>query len=148
MRSPRSVITLLSLSAILMASLAFAGATMAGGRPFTTQLSGAAEVPGPGDPDGWGTASITLNPGRGQVCYTYAVSNVGPLLAGHIHEAPAGSAGGVVIPLPPTSASGGSGCVFADRDLIREIIRNPSDYYVNVHNMDYPAGAVRGQLSR
>ena len=121
---------------------------MAGGRPFTTQLSGAAEVPIGGDPDGSGTASITLNPGTGQVCYDYTVSNVGPLLAGHIHEAPAGTAGGVVIALPPTSASGGSGCVSADREVILEIIRNPTDYYVNVHNADFRGGALRGQLSR
>jgi hypothetical protein len=36
-----------------------------GGRPVSAHLSGAAEVPGPGDPDGHGTALISLNPGLG-----------------------------------------------------------------------------------
>ena len=32
-----------------------------GGRPFEVTLTGAAEVPGPGDPDGTGTATLSLN---------------------------------------------------------------------------------------
>ena len=146
MRITRAAVTVLTLSMLLLASLAVAGSTLAGGRSFTTQLLGVNEVPVSGDPDGSGTARITLNPGTGQVCYSYTVSNVGPLLAGHIHDASAGSAGPVVVTLAPTSATGGSGCVAADRELIKDILKNPSDYYVNVHNMEFPGGAVRGQL--
>jgi hypothetical protein len=36
--------------------------------------------------------------------------------------------------------------VTADRELLKAIASDPEDYYVNVHNADYPAGAVRGQL--
>ncbi len=36
----------------------------------------------------------------------------------------------------------------ADRDLIVAILTNPSAYYFNVHNATFPAGALRGQLSR
>lgn len=119
-----------------------------GGRPFTVELTGAAEAPGPGDPDGSGTARITINPGQQRVCFEISVTNVDDVTAAHIHEAPAGEPGPIVVPL----FSGGldeEGCVEdLSRELLREIIRNPSDYYVNVHSADHPAGAVRGQLSR
>ena len=121
---------------------------MAGGRPISIELTGAAEAPGPGDPDGSGTASFTFNPGTGEVCYDFSVTGVNPLVAAHIHVAPAGSPGPVVIPLPPTGDFGGSGCVTADRDLIVAILRNPSDYYFNVHNDPFFPGALRGQLTR
>jgi hypothetical protein len=34
----------------------------------------------------------------------------------------------------------------ADPELVADIAANPSEYYVNVHNKPYPAGAIRGQL--
>lgn len=138
----------MSAALALATAFAFTGVASAGGRPISIDLVGATEVPGPGDPDGSGTASFTFNPGRGQVCYDYSVTGVGPLLAAHIHVAPAGSAGPVVIPTPPTSATGGSGCVTVERDLIVAILIDPSAYYFNVHNADFPPGALRGQLTR
>ena len=54
---------------IVLAVLALASIAANGGRKFTTTLTGAAEVPGPGDPDGSGTAKITLNYGQGEVCW-------------------------------------------------------------------------------
>ncbi len=62
-----------------------------------------------------------------------------------------GVAGGVIVPhfLPLPDADGfSSGCISADRDLIVDIIQHPDEYYVNVHNADFPAGALRGQLSK
>jgi hypothetical protein len=115
-----------------------------GGRPFTTALTGAAEVPGPGDPDGSGTANLRINPGQREVCWTITVSNVDQITAAHIHKAPATAAGDVVVELNPFSG----GCTPVDRDLARDIIKNPDAYYVNVHNKPFPAGALRGQLSR
>ena len=148
MRTPRLALTLVSLASLIVIGLAAAGGAMAGGRPFSTDLTGAAERPNPGDPDGSGSAWVSLNPGIGEVCYEYSVTGVAPLAAAHIHRGSAAVAGPVVIPLPPTSATGGSGCVTADRALIMEIIRDPAAFYVNVHNADFPAGALRGQLSR
>lgn len=119
-----------------------------GGRPLATTLTGAAEVPGPGDPDGSGTASIRLNPGQGEVCFELTVSGIAPATAAHIHVGPAGVAGPVVVGLAPPTSGTSSGCVSADPALIKAIIQNPEQYYVNVHNADFPAGAVRGQLSK
>jgi len=126
----------------------FSGYLAAGGRPFSTAMTGAEEVPGPGDPDGSGEAFITLNHGRGEVCFQLTVSDIAPAAAAHIHEGPAGVAGPVVVGLTPPTGGSSSGCVSADRDLIKDIIQNPVEYYVNVHNADFPAGAVRGQLSK
>jgi CHRD domain len=137
-----------ALALALTSALFLAGVATAGGRPISIDLTGAAEAPGPGDPDGSGTASFTFNPGTGEVCYDYSVTGVDPLTAAHIHVAPVGVAGPVVIPTLPTSATGGSGCVTADRDLIRAILMDPSNYYFNVHNAPFPAGALRGQLTR
>ena len=142
----RSWITM-PLAALAALALS-AGVAMAGGRPISIDLTGAAEAPSPGDPDGSGTVAFTFNAGQGEVCYDFTVTGVEPLTAAHIHVAPAGSAGDVVIPTPPTSATGGSGCVSADRDLIVAILTDPSAYYFNVHNAPFPGGALRGQLTR
>ena len=119
-----------------------------GGRPIYVEMDGAQEAPGPGDPDGFGTASFTFNPGQGEVCYELTASNIVTATASHIHRAPAGSPGPVVIPLIPPSGGTSSGCASADRDLLIDIIQHPEAYYVNVHNSVYPAGAIRGQLSK
>jgi hypothetical protein len=74
-----------------------------------------------------------------------------PLAAAHIHVAPAGEAGPVVIPLftqPVNAANVGPTCLTdLDKNLLKDIIRNPENYYVNVHNAPFPNGAVRGQLA-
>jgi hypothetical protein len=122
-----------------------------GGRGFTTTLTGAAEAPGPGDPDGTGTATVTLNVGQREVCWEIHVSGITlPATAAHIHVAPVGVPGPIVVGLGAPDANGNStGCVSGvDRDLLRAILHDPSAYYVNVHNADFPAGAVRGQLFR
>lgn len=119
-----------------------------GGKPLEAVLTGAAEVPGPGDPDGTGTARITLNPGQGEICFELTVANIAPATAAHIHEAPAGTAGPVVVGLTAPTSGTSKGCRSVSPDLVREIMKDPSDYYVNVHNAPYPGGAVRGQLSK
>jgi hypothetical protein len=108
-------------------------------------------VPGPGDPDGSGTASLRFNPGQGEVCFELTVSNIGlPATGAHIHVGTETEAGDVVVPLDPAPDASGSasGCVSADPALIQAIMQNPEGYYVNVHNEEFPDGAVRGQLSK
>ena len=118
-----------------------------GGRPLLASLSGAAEVPNPGDPDGSGVAYLTLNQGQEIICFSISVSNIAPATAAHIHIGGAGVAGGVVVNFN-VAVNGLSGCVSADTELIKTIRQSPTDYYVNVHNTDFPGGAVRGQLSK
>ena len=150
----RRLFAALMLAAILAlalagpASAAKLGGAEQGGRLLTTTLTGAAEVPGPGDPDGTGFAAVTVNPGQGLVCYEVSVSGIAPATGALIHEAPPGEAGPIVVELQPPTDGSSSGCVQVGRALAKDILKNPADYYVNVHNAEYPAGALRGQLSK
>jgi hypothetical protein len=120
-----------------------------GGALLAATMSGAQEAPGPGDPDGTGTARIVVNSGQRRVCFELTVNSIDPATAAHIHVGAPGQAGPVVVPLNPPPTSGQSqGCVDVDRDLARAIRANPGQYYVNVHNTQYPNGAVRGQLTK
>ena len=143
-------ITFLWIVIAIVTVLALASIAADGGRKFTVTMTGAAERPGPGDPDGTGTATITLNYGQGTVCWEIQVSDITlPATASHIHEAPVTDPGPVVVTLSAPDANGfASGCTSVDREEIKEIIQHPEEYYVNVHNVDFPAGAVRGQLSK
>jgi hypothetical protein len=138
---------LVTLMAGLLSAFAVGVALAGGGAPRATTLSGAEEVP-PADPDGTGFASITLNVGQSSVCWELSVSNIAPAFAAHIHAAPAGVNGPVVVPLSPPTSGSSSGCAEnVDPALIQAIIDRPEQYYVNVHNADFPGGAVRGQLN-
>lgn len=144
-------ITVLHLLLILVTVLALTSIAADGGRKFVVNLTGAAEVPGPGDPDGSGTAVLRLNPGQGEVCWEITVSDITlPTTGAHIHVGTATQFGPVVVALSAPGADGtSSGCTAASRELIMAIIHNPENYYVNVHTLPlYGAGAVRGQLSR
>jgi CHRD domain-containing protein len=118
-----------------------------GGRAFTIALTGEAEAPA-GDPVATGTAAVRLRSGQGQACYRIAVKNLPAAVAAHIHNAAAGTAGPVVVPLTtPNSAGASQGCATVARPLVAAILADPASYYVNVHTGEFPAGAVRGQLT-
>lgn len=117
-----------------------------GGAKFKTVLTGAAEAPGPGDPDGRGEAEIIVNPGKAQICWVINVRDIEPATAAHIHIGLAGMSGGVVLGLSAPTDGDSEGCETVERSLADAIRKSPASYYVNVHNAPYPAGALRGQL--
>jgi hypothetical protein len=140
------VFALVPLAGLIMA-VGVGVATADGGAPRVTTLSGAEEVP-PADPDGTGFVTITLNVGQARVCWDISVANIAPAFAAHIHAAPAGMNGPIVVPLSPPTTGSSSGCAEdVDAALVQAIIDHPERYYVNVHNAEFPGGAVRGQLS-
>ena len=75
-------------------------------------------------------------------------------VAGHIHEAPAGAPGPIVVPLygPPAPATSArhikqAGVATPNPGTTgAELCQNPSAYYVNYHTSAFPGGAIRGQL--
>jgi CHRD domain len=136
----------------MVALLALGAPALGEGRPFATTLTGAAEVPGPGDLDASGTAFITLNQGQGEVCFDLSWAGIdGTVTAAHIHVGAATVAGPVVVGLFAGAFAGtdsASGCVSASEELIKAIRQDPANYYVNIHSDEFPAGAVRGQLAK
>ena len=117
------------------------------GNRLAAHLTGAQEVPGPGDPNGTGHVLIRLRPGVGKVCARAAWDRIGRPNAAHIHRGRVGVDGNVVVDLTG-SVTGGRHCVSAPRRIIHRIAVHPRTYYFNIHTGRYPAGAVRGQLHR
>ncbi len=126
----------------------FGGAGTLNATVLTATLNGPNEAPGPGDPDGSGSATISLNPAAGEVCYTISTANIGAATAAHIHSGAAGVSGPVVINFAPPAAGAITGCTSASSTLVQQIADNPAGFYVNVHNAEFPNGAVRGQLGQ
>jgi hypothetical protein len=145
MYKPAGLILSLATGAALIAAPALSAD---GGRKLDANLSGAAEVPGPGDADGSGTASVTVNAGRSQVCYALNVTRIDPATMAHVHKAATGVAGPVVVALQAPATGSSKGCATVTRELALAILKSPADYYVNVHTAAFPSGAIRGQLAK
>ncbi|MDQ4035154.1 MAG: CHRD domain-containing protein [Chloroflexota bacterium] len=144
-----------SLATILavLAMMLLLAAPVAADASLSAELTGAAEVCEPADtcndPEGSGTATVDITTDSGEICVTleWSISD-GTASAAHIHEAPEGEAGDVVLPLftEPDDDGMFEGC-FTDATLAAAIEESPADYYINVHSETYPNGAVRGQLA-
>ena len=154
-----------SLGALGIAAAAFAGHT---NTILTTSLNGRNEVAAGaknsgivGDPNARGEAYVFgIDNDPATLCYVLTVNKLSGATAAHIHEAAAGSNGPVVVSLAAPGDGNAADCLtegepgkFATdangvpRTSVAEILAHPADYYVNVHNADYPGGAIRGQLS-
>jgi CHRD domain len=126
---------------------------------FTTTLTAVDPVTGAvtGDPDGRGKAEFIFDTEQGTVCYEIEVEGIaapvepGPGVgSAHIHVLPTG---GIAVNLqadfqPDKSDEfKASGCVQVASALLQAILANPEQYYVNIHNADFPGGALAGLLS-
>lgn len=120
--------------------------TVPEGVTLIAELSGEAEVPEAGPIAGGGTATVTI--AGEELCYELHVEAVEEPEAAHIHEGAAGVAGDVVVPLEAPTDGSARGCTEVEQAVAEAILAEPSNYYVNVHNAEFPAGAVRGQLRR
>ena len=133
-------------------------ATLTGGEETTAtpgvvgQLTGAV-----------GTATVAVDATNEEVSVTLALFNFATgTTAGHIHVAPRGVAGPVVINFPiPTGRTGDLPLTFrvgasafvarpeiginTMQDAIQAIVGGGA--YVNIHTSQFPAGEIRGQLT-
>lgn len=116
---------------------------------YRASLFGAEEVPGPGDPDGSGRAEISIADEVDKFCYEInEVRGIAPATAAHVHRGAKGASGPPVVALAPPVDGRSKGCVGVSEAIADEIEADPSSFYVNVHNAEYPNGAIRGQLGR
>jgi hypothetical protein len=136
-----------------MIVMSYSGA-FAQGIQFFAVLNGGNEVSATGqanagDPNGFGSAAVMIRDST-TICFAILVNAIAPPTAAHIHDNFAGRNGPVVVPfVAPSTGNPGtsSGCVSnLNSTLVARIRNNPSRFYVNVHNNQFPAGAIRGQL--
>lgn len=119
------------------------------------RLDGSQEVP-PADPDGRGTFAFLAAHDR--FCYVLTARRIQPATLAHVHAGPRGVNGGIVVGLIAPTDGFSAGCITAQPDttpntpevLVRSelnaIIADPAQFYANVHNDEFPNGAIRGQL--
>jgi len=131
---------LLSLMVTMTAAPALAADPVA----LKATLAGSADT----DADGTGSATVTVDTTKNELCYTLKVSGIEPASMAHIHKGAAGVSGPVVVPLDPPTGGSSEGCKPVTAEVSAAIAANPGDYYVNVHNASFPKGAIRGQLSK
>lgn len=161
----RWILGVSTLAAIGLSPAAFAGHT---NTVLHTMLDGSAEVAEDGDmsllvgdANGMGEAYVFgVDGDKTTLCYQLFVSGVqlvpvGDGMAAHIHEGPMDENGPVVAALAGPEDGNAADCLTEGEEgkfptgemgIVQRILNNPEDFYVNVHNPQYPAGAVRGQL--
>ncbi len=136
--------TRLLFTAMLIAATPLVGAqaAQAASVKLGATLTGAAG----GDPDGTGAFAAEVDADAGDFCYTLTAAKIAKPTMAHVHTGAEGTNGPPVITIDITGA-GDDECVAVEPDVLKAIVAAPAGYYVNVHTADFPAGAIRGQLS-
>ncbi|MGV3759470.1 MAG: CHRD domain-containing protein [Actinomycetota bacterium] len=114
-----------------------------------------------GDPNGSGEVYVFgIDGDPTTLCYVLVVDKVAELddapgngRAAHIHRGTEGANGPVEVTLAWPQDGQAADCLTEgepgkglDTGEVQEILANPHEYYVNVHNGEHPNGAIRGQL--
>lgn len=135
----------LAILGVASLTLTALGATSSASAAPAIPLNGDQENPA-ADADGHGFFTYDID--GTNFCYTLEFQRIDTAFAAHIHRAPRGVNGGVVIPLSVGDGSGSKvdTCTTTTPALAAEIAANPKNFYVNVHNAAFPGGAIRGQL--
>lgn len=130
-------------------------------RNFKTHLSGD-EVVSPVDTNAQGQAKFQLNKASDKLSFKLNVANIEDVIGAHIHQAPAGVNGGIVVFLlgdpftDPVTVNGtlaeGTitatdviGPIAGDFDALLTAIRD-GNAYVQVHTQEHVPGEIRGQI--
>lgn len=147
----------------LLAPLSGAGAGHAN-TLLTAALDGRLEVANDatdnrivGDPNGDGEFYVFgVDGDPTTLCYVLTVDGIATATAAHIHRGAPDVAGPVVASLAAPGDGNAADCLTEGEagkfpgnppGIVAEILADPGAFYVNVHNAEYPNGAVRGQLA-
>ena len=122
-------------------SLALAGTLGAQTQYFTATLTGSQEVP-PNASTSYGKAFITLN-GTALSVTVNTTSFATATTAGHIHKAPVGVNGSVVIPFTQAGSTWTAN-VTVTAAQITDL--TTGQWYCNIHTTAFPGGEIRGQV--
>lgn len=114
----------------------------------TIPLDGSAKGPG-GPPttqdlDGSGIAILHFDAAQGEICWELTVTDIAPAFASHIHK----NYGAQMFSLSPPTQGAASGCGNASRQFITTVLENLEEYFVIVHNNEFPTSALSGRLAQ
>lgn len=165
-RSKRVGLALAGVAAVGVAVAVPLGSAVAGhtNTLLESTLDGRAEVGDgnriAGDPNGTGEVYVFgVDGDPTTLCYVLTVDKIEPATGAHLHEAGEGENGAVVVNLAAPGDGNAADCLtegevlpsgapaFVGDTTAAEILADPEDYYANVHNAEYPGGALRGQLA-
>jgi hypothetical protein len=150
MRLPKGSVLIGLIVATMAAAQPASGQELAPKRTtlVANNMTGAQVVPGPGDPDGFGTARLPNDAAIGRICWDVHTNLVDvPLTGSLIHSGAAGQTGTVVLQLfGEVNDPNPSGCRTADTQLLRDLNQKSREFYLEISNFAYPSGAIRGQL--
>lgn len=117
---------------------------------FTAALNGASEAP-PNASLASGNASAVYDDASGQFSIAGTFSGLSaPATAAHVHNAPPGVSGPVVLPLTLVPGGTTSGVFFGVAPTLTTTEAAQllaGSWYVNVHDATFPGGEIRGQLT-
>jgi hypothetical protein len=161
----KKTLYLIPLLMLLAISLSASPALAAANRNFSTHLSGDEEV-APVQTLAQGQAIFQLSKDGTELTYKLIVANIENVLQAHIHLAPMGTNGPVVVWLYPSAPPaqlipGRSSGILATGTITAEDLAGPlagmtmddlvaamqsGNTYVNVHTTQNPGGEIRGQI--
>jgi CHRD domain-containing protein len=141
------VTTALAAAAVVLATVIVpGGAAVAEVPQHSVTLTGAKEAPDPGDANGRGQFSWSLDGQK--LCYLLSATRIGTAAAAHIHRGAVGVAGPVRVELQAPASGASAACVTVAAGLATALRDHPRRFYVNVHTAAFPGGAIRAQLTR
>jgi hypothetical protein len=115
--------------------------------PWTARLDSQQEVP-PNASSATGSGVVSISPDESRILVSLEWDGLsGPATLGHIHQAPAGTNGGVAFNLAPPAAAAGAVVDLQFLPTPQQMANGKANgWYFNLHTAANPGGEIRGQI--